>query len=208
MNDLEIKMLSKNQITQEVLLSMKNVLEWAYYNSYMYENFKKNLEENCDYFKVFLAYIWEEVVWICVLKNYDAPGVDFFWKPNINLKRFTVSSKFRWQKIWEKILKKIQNYAFNELKLDTIFWVSNEMWGINFYLKQWALFDKKVVENYMDHNSPEENIMFFKEFLTNKKLRFFNHTSKNWFTFVFTKNKETKDLFNEKWFYDKDYFLK
>ncbi len=207
MNNFKIKNYWLDEITENLLKKLKNLFDNAYFNSYMHKCFLKDLKEKHNYFQLFLAYDKEKIVWVVVLEDKIHNEINYLDYPQVHLQRFTVDENYRWKWIWKKLLDKLKDYAFNYYWLSVVFWESNEISWINFYLKQKALFKKEVIENYLKRNSKSANLFFFKEFIINKKFRNFRYPEWNWLLFVFLKDKNTLKYFKDKWFYDRDYFI-
>lgn len=205
--NLKIKNLSLNEISKDILEKLEKLFSKAYFNSYMYVSFLDDLKEKHNYFQIFLAYENEKIIWIAVLEDKIHKWVNYWNYPSVHLQRFTVDPNYRGSWIWKKLLDKIKDYAFNNYWLSVIFWESNEIWWINFYLKEWALFNKKIIETYLKRNSKSENLYFFKEFVNNKKFRTFRYSEWSWLLFIYVKDNNLENKFKDNWFYDKKYFL-
>ncbi len=200
--NLQIKNYSLDTFDKKILKDLKKVFDTAYFDSHMYVNFLEDLKEKHKYLQVFLAYDDEKIIWVVVLEDKIHKWIDYENFPPVHLKRFAVDEKYRWKWIWKKLLDVAQNYAFNHYWLSVIFWESNEIWWIRFYLWQWALFNQEIIETYLRRNSKRENLFLFKEFITNKNLGVFRYPEGNGLLFVFVKNAEIKNDFEKRWFYD------
>ena len=204
---ITVKIIWINDITDDILSNLKIIFDKSYYNSKMYVSFLEDIKQKHEYFKIFLAYNNKNIVWIGVLEDKVHLGINYYNHPPVHIKRFTVNSDYRWYGIWKIILDEIKKYAFNTFNLSVIYWESNEIWAISFYLREWALFSLDSIKNYSNRNNSEENLFFFKELIQNKKFRHYRYPTWKWLIFVYVKNSNIKKDFERNTFVDYEYLL-
>lgn len=161
----------------------------------MYKSFCEDLEINHKYFKWVLAYEDTEIIWCWILEDITHKNIDYFWFPNVHIKRYTVLNEYRWKWIWTKILKELKDLAFNHFNLNVIFWETNEISWIKFYWRNWALFQLEKIKKYSNRNSPEDNIKYFWEFINNKVFSSYRYQTWDGLQFVFVKDTKTNETF-------------
>lgn len=203
--EIEIKILDKKDFTSEILEELKIILDAWYYKSYMYQKLLDDLEKSHTFFKAFVAFLEDKTVWIIVLEDNFHESVDYNWYYHYHIQRVCVDSNLRSYWIGSKLIKAIKDYAFNKTYIEAIFWESNETWAMAFYINNWALFNRETIKNYNIRIFPEDNLKYFKEFLTNKKFRNYRYQTWDGIDFVFCKNKEIEKIFREKWYFGKEF---
>lgn len=192
---------------EEMLPELEPVFLEAYFNGHMYEDLCSDIKESPEVFQTFIAYKEETVVGVVVLETKPHKFMEYYDLPPVHIKRFTVLPKFRSLGIGKKLLDAAKQYAFVELGLKVIFGESNELGALSFYGREGALYKKDIIETYSRRNTAEENINFFKEFLTNKKFRTYRFPEGKGILFVFCNEKEQRTFFAKKGFISKDELL-
>lgn len=195
-----IKALDLSDLSWELLKEIEKLLEQAFHESHMYISFMEDIKKSHEYFKVFMAFDDKIPVGIVVLEDKVHKNVEYYSYPPVHLKRFTVHPDYRSYWIWKMLIDNLKNYAFGEYGLSVIFWQSNEAGAIWFYLREWALFSLDIIGKYSRRNSYEENISFFKEFITNKKFKKYRYPEWNWLNFIYVQNDEFGKEFWQKTF--------
>ena len=149
---ITIKHFWLKEVSNDILSELKILFDKAYYDSKMYENFLEDLKEEHEYFKVFLAYNNKKIVWIVVLEDKMHKSIAYWNYKPVHIKRFTVDSNYRSLGIWKKLLDESKKFAFNNYNLSVIYWESNEIGWISFYLREGWLFSLDIVKNYLRRN--------------------------------------------------------
>lgn len=192
----------------ERLPELQQVFSKAYYNGHMYEDFVADLADKPDVFQAFLATQEGKIVGVAVVETKPHPFIDYRGFPPVHLKRFTVLPEHRGKGIGKRLLDEAKGFAFNEAGLEVLFGESNEVGALSFYGREGALYLTEVIKSYSRRNSPQENLIFFREFLTNPVFRSYRFPEGNGIQFVFCKSDETARLFRDNGFASKDELLK
>ena len=193
-----IKSLSLPDLSVSILWQIEELLDMAFHNSHMYTSFREDIEKSHEYFKVLLAFDDENLVWIVVLEDKVHKGIEYYGHPPVHLKRFTVHPEYRSYGIWKMLLDRLKQYAFIECNLKVVFWQSNEVGAISFYLREWALFCIDTIWKYSRRNSCEENISFFKEYIINPKFKKYRYPEGQGLAFIYTNNDTIQKEFQNK----------
>lgn len=207
MTNNKIKRFNLDQITNEVLSELQKVFSKSYHNGHMYEDFLNDIKESPEIFQLFLAYQNDRITGVSVIETKPHKFIEYFNFPPVHIKRFTVLPEYRSQGIGKLLLDEAKKYSFEEQKLPIIFGESNELGALSFYGREGALYSRTVIEQYSRRNSPEENITFFKEFISNPTFRKYRYPEGNGILFVFCNSDKEKDFFESKSFISKNKLL-
>lgn len=204
---VKILRLGVEDFSAERLAELQQVFSKAYYNVHMYEDFLADLADKPEIFQAFLAMQDEKIVGVAVVETKPHVSIDYHGFPPVHIKRFTVLPEHRGRGIGKQLLDETKNFAFNEKGLEVLFGESNEIGALSLYGRQGALYSTKVIESYSRRNYPEENLMFFKEFLSNPAFRSYRFPAGSGIQFVFCKTNEALKSFQSKGFVTKNHLL-
>ncbi len=202
-----IKRFDLEQIDNKILSGLQKVFSKAYHNGHMYEDFLNDIKESPEIFQLFLAYSNDKITGVLVIETKSHKFIEYFNFPPVHIKRFTVLPEYRSQGIEKLLLDEAKKYSFEEQKLSVIFGESNELGALSFYGREGALYSKKVIGEYSRRNNPEENVAFFKEFISNPKFRNYRYPEGNGILFVFCSSDKEKGFFRNKGFVSKSMLL-
>lgn len=193
-DQISIIRLSYNQIDTNILAGMRLVFSRSYFGTHMYEDFCMDLERAPDFFTVFLAYDDVTIVGIAVIEEMIHEQCEYFSFSPIHIKRFTVLPEYRSHGIGKLLLNEATHYVFEELKESVVFGESNEAGALSFYGREGALFALDIIRSYSKRNTPEDNVLYFKEFITNPVFKTYRYPVGNGIQFVLCTD-EYKDFF-------------
>jgi ribosomal protein S18 acetylase RimI-like enzyme len=185
------------------LPSLKELFADAFFNGHMYDSLLADIARKPDPFAVFLAYDQDDIVGCVVLEQRVHDGVDYHDLFPVHLQRFAVAPSHRSQGIGKQLLDTAKTYAFQELGLDALFCKSNEAGAMSFYGREGALFKRSSIEEYSHRNTPEENLVFFREFLTQPIFRTYRYPAGHGILFVFSSDEKTP-FFEQRGYYTKE----
>jgi len=191
------------QLSEEHLVELKAVFSHAYHNGHMYEDFLKDLTENPEVFQTFLARQDDRLIGVMVIESKPHSFINYHQFPPIHLKRFTVLPQFRRRGVGKGLLDDAKGYAFDESGIKVIFGESNEAGALSFYGREDALFSVDVIKNYSKRNTPEENLSFFREFISNPKFAAYRFPEGDGIQFVFCKSEDETKFFRQHGFVSK-----
>jgi len=202
--NIVIKNIWINDVTDDILLELKVLFEESYVDSKMYVSFLTDIEESHKYFQVFLAYDEHKIIWIGVLEDKLHKNIEYYWNAPVHVKRFMVEPIYRSRGIWKLLLDAMKEYAKEIFQLSVIFWESNEIGAMAFYLREGALFHIPTIKSYSQRNDPEDNLNFFKEFITNKNFRTYRYPVWKGIPFVYILDESIKHIFIKNGFMPRD----
>lgn len=156
---MEVRICTPSDITPDYLLQLEEVFHGAYHNSYMYRDFLKMLEEPTDTCFFYFAIDEDKIVGTMSLQGNPH-------NKNIHIRKVAVSPKYRWSGVGTLLLNTLKTTAFEKLGLKKVYWHTNEVSGIKFYLKHGAIFDQNSIRTYNYRMSPENNLAFFEKIIT------------------------------------------
>jgi len=208
MNTVTIKKFNLNEIGEELLLEVKEVFSKAYYNEHMYISLLNDMKEAPEIFQAFFAYLENKIIGVAIIETKPHKFIQYHGFAPVHIKRFTVLPEHRSLGIGKKLLDEAKEYAFKEKKVPVIFGESNEIGALSFYGREGALYSTKVIKNYSERNSADENIYFFKEFISNKKFKSYRYPEGKGIIFVLCSSDKEKLFFETKGFVSKEDLLK
>ena len=180
-----IKSLDLSEVLPELLPGIKRVMSAAYHGSHMFEDFLADIESHPPIFRLFLAYLADELVGTVVIEHKSHERIEYHGNQPVHLKRFSVLPSRRGTGIGKQLLDAAKLYAFKEMRLAVLFGESNEAGALSFYGREGALYGTDSIGLYSKRNTPEENLRFFAEFISNSVFKPYRYPEGKGIAFVF-----------------------
>jgi GNAT superfamily N-acetyltransferase len=168
---LRIERLGIDEATPELLAELKDLLDLAYVNGHMYDDLVEDVASRPEVFRLFVARKDGQPVGVRVIERKPHEGIEYFDFEPVHGKRFTVHPDHRGEGVGGRMMAEGRRYAFDELDLPAVFGESNELGAISMYGREGALFQLSTITEFSHRNTPEQNLRFFREFLTNPAFR-------------------------------------
>jgi len=183
---------------------LRDLYDRAYYSSHMFEDVQKDIEKKPELFRMFIALDRDKAVGARAIElktdmQTTYPGLDYLGLEPVWGKRFAVLPEYRGLGIGKQILETSNKYCFSELNLKALFGSSAEIGALSMYGRAGALYLKETITSYSHKNTPEDNLLYFKEFIANpffRNYRLPNH-SKQDIRFAYAADENTRTLFKE-----------
>lgn len=207
MGAIRVESLGLADITESLLSGMKKVFDAAYHNSHMYRDFREDVGTGPEIFRLFLAKDGLGTIGIAVVETKRHAAIEYYDYPSVHLKRFTVLPEYRGRGIGKMLIDAVKSYAFNEEKLSVVFGESNEAGALSFYGREGAFYSTDAIRSYSRRNTPDDNLRFFAEFISNPFFRRYRYPEGGGIPFVFCATESQRSEFEYRGYVSKEALL-
>jgi len=199
-----------DNIPADTLQGLQALYSAAYHNAQMYEDLIADIERQPDVFQLLVARLDDQpeiVVGAEVIETKEHPFIDYLGYPPVHGKRFSVLPAFRSRGIGRQLITEGRRYAFEDLDLSVIFGESNEAGALSMYGREGSLYFLDSIKNSSRRNSPEDNVRFFAEFITNPLFRRYRYPQGDGIRLAYPRDEQTAQFFRQHGYVSKDDLL-
>jgi len=221
--NVRVRRFTLDEVTERLLLQLKPLYDSAYYNSPMHAKLVADIKKRPEIFHLFVAFIPEDsdeteagnhvlgkIVGARAIESKEDPSVDYLGLTPVYRKHFVVLPSCRGNGVGKEIVARCHEYCFTDLDLKAVFGSSAEIGALAMYGREGALYSLETIRGYSHKNSPDENLAFFREFISNPLFRSYRLSGpgEKDIRFVYCRDKETGELLSANGYISKEELLK
>lgn len=196
---VRIEQLGIDEVSDDILDELKDLFELAYHNAHMHPDLIADIERRPEIFQLFLAHADGRIVGVRAVETKQYDSIDYLGFTPVHGKRFTVHPDYRSRGIGRRIVEAGKRYCFEELDLQALFGQSGEAGALAMYGREGAMYQLASVQGQTHKWTPDQHLLYFKEFLTNPIFRKsgYRFPTTTDISFVYPRDIETARVFRE-----------